>query len=112
MIYALNFFDLAPGAEDAYRRYMRETAPLLEGLDAQPVVAGHPPVRTLSGEGRQYLVVMRFGSLDDFETLMERQAEAGVGHLRERATRNYSWTVFREWDVASWLEAEGPTAGE
>lgn len=105
MIYAVNLFDLVEGREDEYRSYMKATAPLLDGLDAEPVLSAHRPIRSLHGEARQYVVVMKFGSIADFETMMERQKAADVGRLREDATTHYIWTLYEEWDVGAWLSS-------
>ena len=103
MVYALNTFDLVPGEEETYRQYMLQTAPLLADLDAKPVIAARNPLRSLHGETREFLLVMQFGSVADFETMLARQDEKEIGALRERATTNYIWTLYEEWDVGAWL---------
>ena len=106
MIYAMNLYDLKAGMEDTYREYMMKTAELIADLDAEPVVSGHQPIRTLAGEQRSHCVVIRFASREVFDTMIERQNQQGVNLLRERATENYIWTLYEDWDIASWLFPE------
>lgn len=106
-VYALNLYDIIAGKEDTYREYMLQSATLMEGIDAEPVLACHNPVKAISGNTRKHMVVMKFASLQDFETLMSRQEEQSIGALRESSTSNYLWTIYEEWDVAAWLFPDG-----
>jgi len=103
MLYAVNLFDLIAGKEDVYREYVRQTYPLTQGIDMQHIAAGCPPSSHLKGEGRSHFIIMRFGSQDDFDTLMSRQKAHNVSKLREEATKNYMWTLYTNWDINSWL---------
>lgn len=106
MIYAMNLYDLVEGKEEMYREYMQRTAELMEGLDITPVAAGHNPRRSMSGEARGHFVIMKFGSMEDFEQMISRQDAESIGSLREESTENYIWTLYDEWDIGSWLFAE------
>ncbi len=106
MIFALNLYDIIEGKEDVYKEYMKQSIELMDGIDAEPVAAGHKPCKELSGNTRQHFVVMKFGSMNDFETLMERQQASDVNKLREDATENYIWTMYEEWDMGTWLYSE------
>lgn len=103
MIFAMNLYDIVEGKEDIYKEYMKQSVELMEGIDAEPVAAGHNPRKELSGETREHFVIMKFGSMKDFDSLMERQEANEVNKLREVSTENYIWTMYDEWDLGSWL---------
>ncbi len=106
MIYAMNLYDLKAGMEDTYREYMMKTAEIIADLDAEPVASGHKPIKTMTGEPRSHFVIIKFGSLDVFDAMIERQNEKAINRLREAATENYIWTLYEDWDIASWLFPE------
>ena len=103
MIYAMNLYDLIPGKEDSYREYMLKTAEIIADLDAEPVASGHKPIKTMTGEPRSHFVIIKFANLQVFETMIERQNAKAINLLREEATENYIWTLYEDWDIASWL---------
>lgn len=103
MIYAMNLYDLVEGKEDIYKEYMKRTVDLMDGIDAEPVAAGHNPRKELKGETRGHFAIMKFGSMKDFDTLMERQVANDIDKLREASTENYIWTMYEEWDIGTWL---------
>ena len=103
MIYAMNLYDIVEDKEEMYKEYMKRTVELMDGIDAEPVAAGHNPRKELSGETRGHFAIMKFGSMKDFDTLIERQEANGVDKLREASTEKYIWTMYEEWDIGSWL---------
>ena len=106
MIYAMNLYDIREGKEDTYREYMKRSVELMDGIDAEPVAAGHNPLKAMTGAPRGHFVVMKFGSMSDFDRLMDRQEENGINQLREESTTNYIWTLYEDWDIGSWLYSE------
>ena len=106
MIYAMNLYDIIDAKEEMYKEYMRQSVELMDGIDAEPVAAGHNPLKELVGDARGHFVIMKFGSMSDFDTLMERQEAGDVNKLREEATENYIWTMYDEWDIGSWLYSD------
>jgi hypothetical protein len=103
MLYAVNLYDLVEGKENVYREYVRQTFPLTNGIDMEQIAAGCPPYNAIQGVARGHFIVIRFGSMDDFNTLMARQKANNVDKLREEATENYVWTLYQNWDIAHWL---------
>jgi len=103
MIFAMNLYDIVEGKEELYKEYMKQSIELMDGIDAEPVAAGHNPRKALSGKARGHFVIMKFGSMQDFDTLMERQEANEVNTLREASAENYIWTMYDEWDLGSWL---------
>lgn len=106
MIYAMNLYDIRKDKEDVYKQYMTRSIELMNGISVEQVASGHNPSKSLCGESRQHFVVMKFGSMDEFELLMRRQEESGVNLLREESTTNYIWTLYDNWDIGSWLYSE------
>lgn len=103
MIYAMNLYDIIDDKEEMYKEYLKQSIELLEGIDAEPVVAGEKPLDSLYGQARQHFLIMKFGSKKDFDLLMQRQEEQQINELREQSTSNYIWTLYEEWDVGHWL---------
>jgi uncharacterized protein (DUF1330 family) len=106
MIFAMNLYDIVDGKEHIYKEYMKQSVELMDGIDAEPVAAGHNPRKELSGNTRGHFVIMKFGSMKDFDALMARQEASNVNKLREEATENYIWTMYDEWDIGAWLYSE------
>ncbi|MCK9502888.1 MAG: DUF1330 domain-containing protein [Porticoccaceae bacterium] len=103
MIYAMNLYDLKEGKEEVYKEYLRRAIEVAGGGDMRPVAAGKLPIKTLNGQQRSNFIVMQFGSLEVFNTLMENAERADIHRLREEATDNYIWTLYENWDLASWI---------
>tara|TARA_R110002073_G_scaffold216905_1_gene377088 strand:- start:324 stop:644 length:321 start_codon:yes stop_codon:yes gene_type:complete len=106
MIYAMNLYDIREGKEDTYREYMQRSVEVMAGIDVEPVASGHKPLKTMTGKSRGHFAVMKFGSMSDFDTLMERQEQNGINQLREESTTNYIWTLYEDWDIGAWLYSE------
>jgi uncharacterized protein (DUF1330 family) len=104
MIYAMNLYDLKEGKEEVYKEYLRKAIEAAGGDDMKLVAAGQLPIRTLKGKQRSNFIVMQFGSIDVFNSLMENAERADIHKLREEATDNYIWTLYENWDLASWIK--------
>jgi hypothetical protein len=52
MIFAMNLYDIVDGKEHMYKEYMKQSVELMDGIDAEPVAAGHNPRKELSGDTR------------------------------------------------------------
>jgi len=103
MIYAMNLYDLREGKEEVYKEYLRKAIEAAGGDDMKLVAAGQRPIKTLKGQERSKFIVMQFGSVEVFNTLMENAERADIHKLREEATENYIWTLYENWDLASWI---------
>ncbi|GAB5380121.1 MAG: hypothetical protein Alis3KO_24300 [Aliiglaciecola sp.] len=103
MIYALNLYDIKEGKEAIYQQYVLKATAQLKGLDAKPVCSGTHPIRSLKGNTRQHMLVMGFGSEEDFDSFMQRLEANDLHSLRESSTENYIWTLFEHWDLKQWL---------
>lgn len=105
MVYAMNLYDIRAGKEDVYKEYMKRSAEVAVGIDAEPLIAGHSPLQTMVGKQRSHFAVVRFACKSDFEKLMDRHRETGINLLREEATENYIWTLYEDWDIGAWLKS-------
>lgn len=103
MIYALNLYDLIDGKEETYKQYVAKATRQLKGLNAQPVASGTDPIKQLKGNTRQHMLVMQFGSIEDFEEFMRRLDAHELHQLRESSTTHYIWTLYQNWDLRTWL---------
>lgn len=106
MIYAMNVYDLKADKEDVYKEYIKKTAEVAADIQGEVVIAGHNPIKTLSGNGRSHFAVIKFPSLEAFETMIELQNQNELHELRESVTENYLWTLYEEWDLLSWLNSK------
>ena len=103
MIYVLNLYDIVDGKEETYKEYVRQSVLLMDGIEVEPVVACHKPLKEMSGNSRGHMIIARFGSMKDFDFFMERQEDKNIQNLREESTENYIWTMYEEWDLGAWL---------
>ena len=105
MIYALNLFNVVPGAEHDYREYAREASRIIHDVGGRLVCAGCPPVRHVATDGtqRDRLVIVAFPDLDAFEVFVSRAERRELHPLRLASTRDYIWTLFEPWDLQAWM---------
>lgn len=104
MPYALNLFNFIPGKEDQYRRYSVLAGKLIFGLGGRVVAAGYAPLRRMHGDvERDYMVIVDFPSEEVFQQFLDAASRQDLHELRETATRDYIWTLYRNWDMRAWV---------
>lgn len=97
MIYALNVYDIIPGKESTYARYVESIAPLFENFDMAVAAAGQNPIREISGQTRNHFALVQFADIENFDGFMAALKENDFHRLREESTDNYLWTIYEAW---------------
>jgi uncharacterized protein (DUF1330 family) len=105
MVYALNAFTLLPGKDDQYREYSVRAGKVIYGLGGKVVASGHQPIRHMHGDAlRQQFVVVEFPSEAVFQAMIDELDRQNLHELRETATKDYIWTLYRHWDMRAWVK--------
>jgi len=97
VIYALNVYDVIDGKESVYATYAEKAAPIIDGLGITVVAAGDKAIREISGQTRNHFVVVQFANVETFDALMAGLEANDLHRLREEATENYIWTLYKPW---------------
>jgi uncharacterized protein (DUF1330 family) len=107
VVYALNLFNLIPGAEAEYREYLKGASPIIQEVGGRLLCAGSPPVRhiTTDSQQRDRLLVVAFPDVNAFQLFMSRAKGGGLHPLRTASTRDYIWTLFEPWDLRTWMSS-------
>jgi uncharacterized protein (DUF1330 family) len=106
MIYALNVFNLIPGKQDQYRDYSVKAGKIIYGLGGRVLAAGWQPLRYMHGDvQRQQMIVVEFPSEEVFQQFLDEAQRQCIHELREGATTDYIWTLYRPWDLRAWVKA-------
>ncbi len=106
MIYALNVFNLIPGYEDQYRDYSVKAGKIIYRMGGRVIAAGTDPLRNMHGDRvRRHMIVVEFPSEEVFQAFIDEAERDDIHRLRETATRDYIWTLYRNWDMRIWVKA-------
>jgi pimeloyl-ACP methyl ester carboxylesterase len=112
MIYALNVFNLIPGFEDQYRDYSVKAGKIIYRMGGRVVAAGTDPLRNMHGDReRRHMIVVEFPSEEVFQNFIDEAERDDIHRLRETATRDYIWTLYKNWDMRIWVKAGEPAFG-
>jgi len=105
MIFAVNLFNLVSGKENEYREYSVQAGKLIYGVGGKVVVSGSEPLRLLAGDKeRRYFILVEFPDEGAFQSFLDRADELHLHALREGATSDYIWQLFKPWDLRAWVK--------
>lgn len=104
MVYVINLFNIADGKENVYKEYVRKSVEITSDLDMERVASGNKLLKSMTGKPRSHFIVMKFGSINDFDQMVARQNKIGLDKMREESTEDYIWTVYENWDLTAQVE--------
>jgi len=105
MIFAVNLFNLVSGKENEYRDYSIRAGKLIYGVAGRVVASGADPVRLLSGDKeRRYFILVEFPNEEAFQGFLDQAEKSHLHELREGATADYIWQLFKPWDLRAWVK--------
>ena len=109
MIVVLNLFDLIPGKEADYARYLRAVQPILDRYGAKVLLYGLTRMVYLGTCTQQYCGLIAYRSLDDLRRLSHDPDFVKIRPLRDGSTANYILTAIEHFptmnDAAEYLES-------
>ncbi len=115
MIVVLNLFDLVPGKEADYARYLRAVQPILDRYGAKVLLYGLTRMVYLGACTQQYCGLIAYRSLDDLRRLSRDPQFLAIRSLRDESTTNYVLTAIEHFptmnDAAEYLENMQPHPG-
>lgn len=114
MIVVLNLFDLIPGKEADYARYLRAVQPILDRYGAQVLLYGLTRMVYMGACTQEYCGLIAYRSLDDLRKLSRDPEFVKIRPLRDNSTSNYVLTAIEQFatmnDAAKYLEDIGRPA--
>ena len=115
MIVVLNLFDLVPGKEADYARYLRAVQPILDRYGAKVLLYGLTRMVYMGPCTQQYCGLIAYPSLDDLRKLSHDPEFLKIRPLRDNSTANYILTAIEHFptmiDAAEYLENFRRTPG-
>ena len=94
MIVVLNLFDLVPGKEADYARYLRAIQPILDRYGAKVLLYGLTRMVYMGACTQQYCGLIAYRSLDDLRKLSHDPDFLKIRVLRDNSTANYILTAI------------------
>jgi uncharacterized protein (DUF1330 family) len=94
VIVVLNLFDLVPGKEADYARYLRAVQPVLDRYGAKVLLYGLTRMVYLGACTQQYCGLIAYRSLDDLRKLSHDPEFLRIRPLRDNSTANYVLTAI------------------
>ena len=104
MVFALNVFNLITSKEDDYKKYSVKAGKIIYGLGGKVVSSGWSPIRNIHGDiERKYMIVVEFPSEKVFQNFLDEASAQEIHDLRENSTKDYIWTLYKQWDIKAWV---------
>ena len=111
MIVVLNLFDIIPGKERQYAKYLRKVQPILDRYGAQVLLYGLTRMIYMGNCSQQYCGLIGYQNLADLRNLSHDREFEQIRPLRDNSTRNYILTAIESFetmdDAAEYLEKNG-----
>ena len=108
MIVVLNLFDIAPGRERMYARYLRQVQPILDRHRARVLVYGRTRMIFKGKTPQEYCGIIQYPSLRKLRKFSCDPEFETIRPLRNDSTTNYVLTAIEEFptmdDAAEFLE--------
>ena len=108
MIVVLNLFDIIPGRETDYARYLREVQPILDRHGAQVLLYGLTRMIYMGDCRQEYCGLIAYESLTSLRKLSHDPAFDEIRALRDKSTTNYVLTAIEGFaslgDAVKYLE--------
>lgn len=112
MIVVLNLFDIVPGKEKDYARYLRQVQPILDRYGAKVLLYGLTRMIYLGTCTQQYCGLIAYPGLTALKALSRDPEFLEIRPLRDRSTRNYVLTAVEDFETMThaveYLENSGP----
>ncbi len=99
MIVVLNLFDIIPGREAQYARYLRRVQPILERHDARVLVYGLTRAIYMGNAAQQYCGLIAYPSLKRLKGLSNDPEFQEIRRLRDESTENYVLTTIEDFET-------------
>jgi uncharacterized protein (DUF1330 family) len=104
MVYALNVFNLIAEKENDYREYSIKAGKIIYGKGGKVISSGWKPIRNIHGNiQREYMIVVEFPSEEIFQEFIDEAEKDNIHPLREESTKDYIWTLYKNWDIRDWV---------
>jgi uncharacterized protein (DUF1330 family) len=111
VIVVLNLFDLIPGKEAEYAKYLRAVQPILDRYGAKVLLYGLTRMIYVGNCAQQYCGLIAYRSLADLKNLSHDPEFLKIRPLRDSSTTNYVLTAIEHFqtmnDAAEYLENIG-----
>lgn len=94
MIAVLNLFDLIPGREKEYAKYLRLVQPILDRHKAQVMVYGTTRMTFMGADPQEYCGIIGYPSMRHLRAFSTDPEFEAIRHLRDNSTTNYVLSVI------------------
>lgn len=94
MIVVLNLFDIVPGREKDYAKYLRRVQPILDRYKAKVLLYGLTRMIYMGACTQEYCGLIAYESLGDLRKLSHDPDFEAIRPLRDNSTRNYVLTAI------------------
>jgi len=115
VIVVLNLFDIVPGKQADYARYLRQVQPILERHGARVLLYGMTRMVYMGSCTQQYCGLIAYEGLQRLRELSHDPDFLRIMPLRDGSTQNYVMTVIEDFETmnhaAEYLENDPPPAG-
>jgi uncharacterized protein (DUF1330 family) len=99
LIAVLNLFDIIPGRQSRYARYLREVQPILDRYGAQVLLYGLTRMIYMGGCTQEYCGVIAYPSLAELRRLSHDAEFEAIRPLRDESTTNYVLTAIEGFET-------------
>ncbi len=99
MIVVLNLFNIIPGKEHDYARYLRQVQPILDRHGAKVLLYGLTRMIYMGDCKQQYCGLIAYDSLKALRQLSRDPAFHEIRSLRDGSTTNYVLTAIEGFDT-------------
>ncbi len=110
MIVVLNLFDIVPGKERDYARYLREVQPILDRHNAKVLLYGLTRMVYMGNCRQEYCGMIGYESLGALRKLSHDPEFDKIRSLRDNSTTNYVLTAIEGFgclnDAVDYLESD------
>lgn len=104
----LNLFDIIPGREKDYAKYLRLVQPVLDRHRARVVLYGLTRMIYKGGVSQEYCGIIEYPSLRNLKKFSHDPEFEKIRPLRDESTKNYLLTAIQDFptmdDAAEFLE--------
>jgi len=108
LIVVLNLFDIIPGKEKDYARYLRQVQPILDRHGAKVLLYGLTRMIYMGNCKQNYCGLIAYDGLNSLRRLSRDPAFDRIRPLRDESTTNYVLTAIEDFgtlnDAVAYLE--------
>mgnify|MGYP001479495960 CR=1 FL=1 len=105
MVYALNLFNIEDTKENLYREYSIKAGKIIYAKGGRVISSAWHPIKKLKGDTQQnYMIIVEFPSEEVFKEFLDEAENQDIHKLRESSTKDYIWTLYKPWDIKSWVK--------